>query len=100
MTMNDEELLEKVRLRHQLSQQREMLEEQVRELNVEIGTELVLRGTDRYEGPEVIAVLTKDSTRESLDKMKLLQAGVSVEQLKAGTVVTTVSGTVRISKRH
>lgn len=100
MTMSEQELAEKMSLCGQLQAQRDALDEQVQELRMEVGTEMILRQTERVEGAEYIAVMTSASTRESLSKQLLLQAGVTAEQLAKGTVVSTVNGTVRISKRR
>lgn len=96
--MTDHEL-EKVCTDHQFEcHERDRHQSKVDELKVVIGTELALRGVERVETP-LHSAMDVISVRESLDKHLLLEAGVTTEQLAAGTRQSR-SSAIRVLNRY
>jgi hypothetical protein len=80
--------------RQAYADQRDQFQKAVDERSQAIGAELTIRGTKRVEVQGWIPQLV-DYERATLDKIKLLEAGVSTSQIEKGTV-TTRSVQVRV----
>lgn len=83
--MTDPELTKKCDDHQFHVHERDSHEQAVQALKIEIGTELALRGLDRIDlsrhtAMEVVA------HRKTLDQHKLLEAGVTMDQIAAATV--------------
>lgn len=79
----------KLARRQELKAQITMMEAECDAINDEIKTELVTHGelTAAVDGFNV--TLTMDAKKDTLDKHKLLEQGVTTDQLKAATKTTT-----------
>lgn len=78
--------------------QRDEIQDTIDTLSVQIGTELALRGIERFEGTRYTA-LSVQSMRATLDKAKLLEQGVTPEQIEAATD-SKVSYSLRVTERR
>lgn len=74
--------------RAKLAAMKQEIEKQLDAANAEIKALLLDCDGQRFEGQDFTATLVI-STRESLDKTKLLEAGVSTAQIKAATKTST-----------
>lgn len=97
VTMTNEELELKVRERQLAKSQMGDLETRVTELNLEISTEMALRGVKVLPVGEW-ACKQIDMEKASLDETQLLMAGVSVEQIMKGKKVTRYTA-LRVDRR-
>lgn len=97
MTMTDEGLLEKVTERQLRVQERDKQQAQIDDLNVEISTEMALRDVKKLDVGEW-GLAQVDGERKSLDPKKLLEAGVTTEQLDKGTSISRFVS-LRVTRR-
>ena len=96
--MTNDELEALCQQRVELAQLRDQAQAKIDEMAAQIGTELALRGVSRVEMTEFTAQFI-DQERSRLDKMLLLDAGVTVDQIEAGTVKTR-SSYVKVARRR
>jgi hypothetical protein len=75
--------------RQELKAQITLLEAQVDAINDNIKTTLVTAGELEVSVPGYTVTLDMEAQKSSLDKQKLVQAGVTTEQIKRATKVTT-----------
>ena len=96
--MTNEELVGRVRERQARKKIMTENEKAIDKINLEINTELAVRGVTEVDVDQwkVAQIPTK---RETLDRILLVQAGVTVEQLEAGTK-TTHSSMLRVDERR
>lgn len=98
MTMTPDQLLEKVRERQLRKAEIDKHEAAITDLNAAIGAELAVRGVTKLEVGEW-AVLDIEVSRDTLVETKLLEQGVSPEQI-AKAKVRSVSRQLRVNKRQ
>lgn len=94
----DTELLELCRERYLRSQERDKQEAAIKDLSEKIGSEMAVRGMEKGEVGEFSLVMLRIQ-KEALDKKKLLEAGVTMEQLEKG-VVQSGYNQLRVTKRQ
>lgn len=95
---DDLELEKKCQKRTELAQARDGIQDQIDALSEEIGTELALRGVERAEVGEYVALLVTQR-RKTLSKERLVELGVPVTTIEKATT-ETVSNSVRVSRRR
>lgn len=95
----DTELAELIEERQTEIEIRDSAAAKATELSAAIGSELAIRGTERFETQNWTVTITKPQTREALDEHLLLEAGVTVDQIQKGKKVSTIAGSVRVTRR-